>query len=77
MDEKFLNILEKLHHLSSKNQDGWVVSLDLGVRGEKFDCICNFLRDNDFVTKLEKIGQTKITCHVTQKLCDLLKEDLK
>lgn len=75
MDEMNLHVLEKLHRLSVNNKDGWIPGLNLGVRGEKFQSICDFLCDNGYVIKLKKNGQTYISCYVTQKLRDYFKEE--
>lgn len=68
MDENSRQILSKIYQAARRTNDGFVISVDIGVRGEERERICQNLTNYGYITKLQYLGKDKIQCQITEEI---------
>lgn len=71
MNEEIL----KLIYIKAKNtKDDFIKEIDLGVKGQERNNICNYLQKNGYISRTQYIGKSKVQCQVKQKTFKLFED---
>lgn len=75
MDQQCYEVLQKIFEATKNITDGWCPSVNINLRSSERVRVCETLIQHGFISDVDYIGQTYISCRVTNKVLEQITFD--